>query len=193
MIFGLLEFWIIVKYVRSLIACMLKYFAIAAEIGAVNRRLQQQKRPFLLIGPGRWGSADPWLGIPVQWSDIAGVGAIAEIRNERLRADSSQGSHFFQNITSLGIPYLTLNLTGTVEADRRGPERRMQVEPKRKGDFLDQEWLDSRPQIMEGRYVRHVRLERPFTMKCNGELMESVLLVDEETASGLEERFDVSL
>jgi hypothetical protein len=181
--------------------------AIAAEIGAMNRRLQQQKRPFLLIGPGRWGSADPWLGIPVQWSDIAGVGAIAEIQSERLRADSSQGSHFFQNITSLGIPYLTLNLTGKVEAGRRSPERRMQVErrgpeqkveverrrPKRKVDFLDQEWLDSLPQITEGRYVRHVRLERPFTMKCNGELMESVLLVDQEAASGLEERFDVSL
>ncbi len=181
--------------------------AIAAEIGAMNRRLQQQKRPFLLIGPGRWGSADPWLGIPVQWSDIAGVGAIAEIRNERLRADSSQGSHFFQNITSLGIPYLTLNLTGKVEADRRGPERSIQVErrgperkvqferrgPKRKADFLDQDWLDGLPVILDGRYVRHVQLARPFTMKCNGELMESVLLVDEEEASGLEERFDVSL
>jgi hypothetical protein len=181
--------------------------AIAAEIGVMNRRLQQQKRPFLLIGPGRWGSADPWLGIPVQWSDIAGVGAIAEVRNERLRADSSQGSHFFQNITSLGIPYLTLNLTGKVEADRRGPERRVPVErrgperkvqferrgPKRKADFLDQDWLDGLPVILDGRYVRHVRLAQPFTMKCNGELMESVLLADEEEASGLEERFDVSL
>ncbi len=69
---------------------------IAAEIGALNRRLQQQKRPFLLIGPGRWGSADPWLGIPVQWSDISGVGAIIEIRSEQLRADPPRVRIFFR-------------------------------------------------------------------------------------------------
>ena len=82
---------------------------IAREIGHLNRKLEAQSRPYLLIGPGRWGSADHWLGIPVQWSDISGVRAIIEIRSEQLRADPSQGSHFFQNITSLGIPYLTVS------------------------------------------------------------------------------------
>ncbi len=150
--------------------------AIAAEIGAMNRRLQQAKRPFLLIGPGRWGSADPWLGIPVQWSDISGVGAIIEVRSDQLRADSSQGSHFFQNITSLGIPYLTLNEERTIGLDVRKSQATH--------DFLDQDWLNSQPIDQEGRYVRHVRLARPFIMKCNGERSLSVLVLRKEDAEG---------
>ena len=78
------------------------------EIGKINAGLLKKKRPYLLVGPGRWGSADRWLGIPVQWRHISGVGAIIELRNEKLKADPSQGSHFFQNITSLGIPYITV-------------------------------------------------------------------------------------
>jgi hypothetical protein len=70
--------------------------------------LLKEKRPYLLVGPGRWGSADRWLGIPVQWKNISGVRAIIELRNQWIKADPSQGSHFFQNITSLGIHYLTV-------------------------------------------------------------------------------------
>ncbi len=73
-----------------------------------NAVLSREKRPYLLIGPGRWGSADRWLGIPVQWRNISGVGAIIELKNSQIHADPSQGSHFFQNITSLGIPYITV-------------------------------------------------------------------------------------
>lgn len=137
----------------------------AFEIGEINRKLIQEKKPFLLVGPGRWGSADPWLGIPVQWSDISGVAAIIEVRNDKIRADPSQGTHFFQNITSLGIPYLTLNENGQVG------------EPM--GDFFDWQWLDKQPLWDKGLYIRHVRLEKPFILKCDGARSKSVLLPTE--------------
>jgi hypothetical protein len=134
----------------------------ALEIGAMNRRLQHEKRPFLLIGPGRWGSADPWLGIPVQWADISGVAAIIEVRGKTIRAEPSQGTHFFQNITSLGIPYLTLH-----ENDRIEGEEQM--------DFFNWQWLVQQAEFEKGLYVRHVRLDSPFTLKCDGIKAESVL------------------
>jgi hypothetical protein len=136
---------------------------IAGEIGEINRRLRRDKQPFLLIGPGRWGSADPFLGIPVQWADISGVAAIIEVRNGKIRAEPSQGTHFFQNITSLGIPYLTLN-EGSGQRDGR------------REDFLDWHWLLSQPRKEEKKYVCHVSLEKPFTLKCDGTRSESVLI-----------------
>lgn len=136
----------------------------AGEIGAKSRRLRQERRPFLLIGPGRWGSADPWLGIPVQWADISGVAAIIEVRNKTIRADPSQGTHFFQNITSLGIPYLTLDENG-----EQGPGRRHR-------DFLDWQWLGQQRVVEEGKYVRQVRLDKPLMLKCDGLHAESVIL-----------------
>ncbi|MGB3209519.1 MAG: PEP/pyruvate-binding domain-containing protein [Desulforhopalus sp.] len=134
----------------------------ALEIGAINRKLLTEKIPYLLIGPGRWGSADPWLGIPVQWGDISGVSAIIEVRNNKIRADPSQGTHFFQNITSLGIPYLTLDENG-------------QREKGEKNDYLDWQWLDKQPLFEKGRYIRHIRLDKPFILKCDGIKSESVL------------------
>jgi hypothetical protein len=85
---------------------------IAGEVGRLNKQLESQKRKYLLIGPGRWGSADRWLGIPVKWNDISGVKAMVETATEALRADPSQGSHFFHNITSLDISYLTTSGNG---------------------------------------------------------------------------------
>ncbi|MFT5701223.1 MAG: hypothetical protein ACI8ZB_004112 [Desulforhopalus sp.] len=133
----------------------------ASEIGVINRRLLAAKIPFLLIGPGRWGSSDPWLGIPVQWADISGVAGIIEVRNDSIKADASQGTHFFQNITSLGIPYLTLNEKG---GERVGGE-----------DFLSWEWLEKLKTIDKGIYVHHVRSEHPFTLKCDGTRSESII------------------
>ncbi|BCL59912.1 phosphoenolpyruvate synthase [Desulfomarina profundi] len=134
----------------------------ATQIGEINRSLQREKRPYLLIGPGRWGSSDPWLGIPVQWSDISRVAAIIEVRNGTIRADPSQGSHFFQNITSLGIPYLTLTEEeGAVIGERR--------------DFMDWNWLKEQSLVQKTTYIRHVRLEKPFVLKCDGAKSESVL------------------
>ena len=119
----------------------------AEEIDRLNAGLVKEKRPYLLVGPGRWGSADRWLGIPVRWRNISGVGAMIELRNEKLKADPSQGSHFFQNITSLGIHYITI----TEGSD----------------DYFDWEWLDSQPVSHETTYLRHVRLDKPFTLKID--------------------------
>ena len=82
--------------------------AISQSIATINKGLIKSERPYLLMGPGRWGSFDRWLGIPVKWQDINGVGAIVEIRNNTLKADPSHGSHFFQHITVSEIPYLTI-------------------------------------------------------------------------------------
>lgn len=138
---------------------------IAAEIRLLNHRLKAEQRSYLLIGPGRWGSADPWLGIPVQWGDISGVGAIVELRGRLLRVDPSQGSHFFQNITSLGIPYLTV----TESLDDA-------VKRSRDQEFLDWGWLAAQPHCGGLRHVHHVCLAEPLLLKCDGKRSESCLL-----------------
>jgi CheY-like chemotaxis protein len=121
---------------------------IARELAKINSTLVREERKYILIGPGRWGSADPWLGIPVTWADIAGVGAIIETTHPQVHADPSQGSHFFHNITSLGINYLSL---GTHPADR-----------------LDWQWLAAQPVLQETAHAAHVRLARPCTLKVDG-------------------------
>jgi hypothetical protein len=127
----------------------------AQEVGQINAALLKDKRPYLLVGPGRWGSFDRWLGIPVKWKDISGVGAIIELRNAKLRADPSQGSHFFQNITSLGIHYITV----TEESD----------------DYFDWEWVASLPAVQETTFLRHVRLEKRMILKIDGRKSQCVI------------------
>ncbi|MBW1820393.1 MAG: phosphoenolpyruvate synthase PpsA, partial [Deltaproteobacteria bacterium] len=129
---------------------------IAGEIGKINRQMVQQNKKYLLIGPGRWGSADRWLGIPVTWKNISGIGAVVETTAANLKADPSQGSHFFHNITSLGISYLTIK-----ENDK---------------DFLDWEWLKSLRPKSETDYLRHVKLDRPITLKIDGKKSRAVLI-----------------
>ncbi|MEN8198508.1 MAG: PEP/pyruvate-binding domain-containing protein [Thermodesulfobacteriota bacterium] len=140
---------------------------IATEINGFNSRLRAEERPYLLIGPGRWGSADPWLGIPVQWRDISGVGGIIELQNELLHADPSQGSHFFQNITSLGIPYLTV-------VEKKGDSPRG-CSCDQESDCLQWEWLMAQEEYDDGEFVRHIRLDHPFVMKCNGREEKAVV------------------
>ncbi len=131
---------------------------IAEEVGRLNGMLITKKLPFLLIGPGRWGSFDRWLGVPVQWRHISGVGAIIELRGALLKADPSQGSHFFQNITSLGVPYVTVT-EGTQ-------------------DHLDWQWLASLPVTDETTYLKHVRLDKPLTIKIDGRNSRCVMYED---------------
>ncbi|MCP3873775.1 MAG: phosphoenolpyruvate synthase/pyruvate phosphate dikinase [Desulfobacteraceae bacterium] len=134
----------------------------ADEINRLNEQLIQQKRPYLLVGPGRWGSLDRWLGIPVKWRNISGAGAIIELRNESINADPSQGSHFFHNITSLGVHYITvdeiLNASSAIS-----------------NDFFDWEWIESLPSVSETLFLRHVRLEKPLMMKINGRNSQCVM------------------
>ncbi len=140
---------------------------IASEINGVNGRLQAANRSYLLVGPGRWGSADPWLGVPVQWRDISGVGAIIELQNDLLNAEPSQGSHFFQNITSLGIPYVTV---------REGSK----CSGSKEKDCINWSWFMEQEDFADGEYVRHIRLKRPFVMKCDGKKEMAVLYLPEE-------------
>ena len=137
---------------------------IGVEIGNINRKLVKEQRPYLLLGPGRWGTADPWLGIPVQWSDISGVGAIVELQDGAVRAEASQGSHFFQNITSLGIPYLMIGMGSTDEDS----------------NLIDWELLRGLAVEQEGRFVTHVRLQRPFTLKVEGPKSEAVAFMADD-------------
>ena len=137
--------------------------AIAQSIAAVNRTLLNQNRPYLLMGPGRWGSFDRWLGIPVKWHDINGVGAIVEIRNDTLKADASHGSHFFQHITANGIPYLTVS--------------------EENGDFIRWDTLQDLSIVLSNPYLSHVQLQQPLVLKCDGRHSRAVVLL-EECATG---------
>jgi CheY-like chemotaxis protein len=128
---------------------------IAREIGELNAGLLSESRKYLLVGPGRWGSADRWLGIPVSWAEICGVGAMVETASSELKADPSQGSHFFHNITTLGITYATV-----------GDE-----DP----DFIDWNWLTSRPAVNETTHVAHIQLGRPFVLKVDGRSSKCVM------------------
>lgn len=129
---------------------------IAAEIGNVNKEMILNNRKYLLIGPGRWGSADRWLGIPVRWTHISGVGAIIETTIENLKADPSQGSHFFHNITSLGISYLNTSEGGE--------------------DFIDWQWLQSLPAKKETPHLKHIILNKPLTIKIDGKQSRAVII-----------------
>ncbi len=129
---------------------------IAAEIGNVNKEMILQSRKYLLIGPGRWGSADRWLGIPVRWTHISGVGAIVETTFENLKADPSQGSHFFHNITSLGISYLNTSEGGE--------------------DFINWQWLQSLPAEKETPHLKHIILNKPLTVKIDGKQSRAVII-----------------
>ncbi|SLM31661.1 PpsA1 [Desulfamplus magnetovallimortis] len=158
-----------------------KTIEIAEEIDKLNsmfekeQKLQQeeQKREtcrrnfrnipdmkYLLIGPGRWGTTDRWLGIPVKWSHITRVGTIIETVSEKLNADPSQGSHFFHNITSLGINYLGV--------------------PAKDKNFIDWNWLDSLPAHTETRYLRYLKLDRPSILKIDGRRSTAVLVKQEK-------------
>lgn len=120
----------------------------ARQISGFNARLDEAGRKYLLVGPGRWGSADPWLGIPVAWADISNVGAIVETVAADLKAAPSQGTHFFHNLASLGIGYLCVS--------DRPPDR------------FDWPWLTAQPIHAQTELVAHVRLEKPLEIKVDG-------------------------
>lgn len=113
-----------VVYVRSGTFDTSRTQRIASEIGELNNRLRSEKRPYVLVGPGRWGSSDPWLGIPVKWPSISEAKVIVECGLENFRVEPSQGTHFFQNLTSFGVGYLTINpFMGDGRFDRRAARR----------------------------------------------------------------------
>lgn len=111
----------------------------------------------MLIGVGRWGTLDPWLGIPVTWENISGARAIVESNFKDFNVTPSQGTHFFQNLTSFKVGYFTVN-----NYINQG--------------FIDWTWLEERPDVEMRDYTRHVTLDDPVTIKINGQQNKGVIL-----------------
>ena len=122
----------------------------AAQLKARNAQLRGQGEGYILLGFGRWGSSIPSLGVPVQWSDISQARAIVECCLENFRVDPSQGTHFFQNLTSFNAGYIN-------------------VDPfAGRGDRLDFSVLDSMPAVWETEYIRQVRFDRDMEICIDG-------------------------
>jgi hypothetical protein len=144
---------------------------IATEIEALNRQLVNEARPYLLIGFGRWGSSDPWLGIPVTWSQVSGAKAIVEATLDKMNVEPSQGSHFFHNLSSFQISYFTV---------RHG-----------RGVGIDWEWLATEEAMSETELVRHLRLSEPLLVRVDGRsgkgLITSMRVQEDVKTTGREE------
>ena len=123
---------------------------VAAELERMNRTLQNARRPYLLIGFGRWGSSDPWLGIPVNWGQISGAKVIIETTLEGMNVEPSQGAHFFHNISSFRVSYFTVH-----HESRPG---------------IDWDWLSRQQTADETALVRHVELEESLLVKVDGRI-----------------------
>jgi CheY-like chemotaxis protein len=122
---------------------------VAGEIAKMNSRLLEEKKTYVLIGLGRWGSLDPWLGIPVTWDQISGAAAIVESGFKDFEVEPSQGSHFFQNITSFRVGYFTVDAANKI-------------------GFIDWSWLLSQPAVEEFEFTRHIQFNQPISVRING-------------------------
>jgi len=127
------------------------------EVSYLNSKLLSQKKPYILIGVGRWGSLDPWLGIPVTWDQIAGASVIVESGFKDLNVTPSQGSHFFQNITSFRVGYFTVN-----SFEHQG--------------FIDWDWLTKCEAVEELNFTKHIHFNDPVTIKINGRKNKGIIL-----------------
>ena len=133
---------------------------IAEDLTGINSALLAERRPYVLVGFGRWGTRDPWLGIPVCWAQISGARAIVEASLPSMNVDLSQGSHFFHNISSFQVPYFS------VRHDTGRP--------------IKWAWLDALPAVAQTDFVRHVRVERPLVIKVDGRGGRGVILASDE-------------
>jgi len=133
---------------------------VAMEVERFNRKFLDEGKGYVLVGPGRWGSSDYWLGIPVKWPNISAAKLIVEAGLKNYRIDPSQGTHFFQNLTSFGVGYFTVN-TYMGEGIWR------------------KEVLDAMPAVEETQYVRHVRFPQPLRIMMDGMRQEGVVLMPE--------------
>mgnify|MGYP000131450449 CR=1 FL=1 len=129
----------------------------ALEINDFNKKLLKKNRPYLLIGMGRWGTLDPWLGIPVTWDQISGVGTIVESVFKDLSVTPSQGTHFFHNLTSNRVGYFTIN-------------------PFIKLGTINWEWLYKQKPVEEKLFTKHLQFKKPLLIKINGQQNEGVIL-----------------
>lgn len=121
---------------------------VVLEISRLNAKLFSEKRPYILFGVGRWGTLDPWLGIPVKWDQISGASVIVESSFKDFAVEPSQGSHFFQNLTSFRVGYFTVNTDNN--------------------SFIDWQWLSKQNAVEELTFTRHLRFDQPITVRMNG-------------------------
>jgi hypothetical protein len=126
------------------------------ELDGLNSRLRQENRRYILIGPGRWGSKDRWLGIPVNWKHISGARIIVEAALADFKVDPSLGSHFFHNVTSMNIGYFDVPYGSP-------------------SGFIDWEWLKSQKAVSRTQYLVHLRTARPLGVKMDGRKRISVI------------------
>ena len=129
---------------------------IAREVTKFNEKLIGEGRPYVLIGAGRWGTLDPWLGIPVKWDQISGARTIVEAGFKDMEVTPSQGSHFFQNITSFMVGYFTVSSANQT-------------------DFVDWDWLRSQEPVEMMSFVRHLHFKEPLVIKMNGQQNKGVI------------------
>ena len=132
--------------------------AIADDVERINRRFLDEGKNYVLIGPGRWGSSDNWLGIPVKWPHISAARIIVEAGLENYRVDPSQGTHFFQNLTSFGVGYFTINAYMN-------------------DGLFRQDLLDAMPAVTETQYVRHIRFDKPLKIMMDGKKQKGLVVV----------------
>jgi hypothetical protein len=136
-------------YVKPSMFNASKSMEIAHLLENLNDKFLHEKKFYVLVGPGRWGSSDPWLGIPVKWPQISAARLIVESGLEHYRIDPSQGTHFFQNLTSFRVGYFTIN-------------------PYINEGFYDLDYLNAQPAIYEDEYIRHIRFEKPIRIEIDG-------------------------
>jgi len=131
---------------------------VAYEIEKLNKQFTETGNGYILVGPGRWGSSDSWLGIPVKWPHISNARLLVESGLENYRIEPSQGTHFFQNLTSFGVGYFTIN-------------------PYLSNDgVFDEAYLNSQEVIFESKYLRHIRFANPMIVKINGKKKQGVVM-----------------
>jgi DNA-binding NarL/FixJ family response regulator len=130
---------------------------IADEISKINHRFLEKNKNYVLVGPGRWGSNDSCLGIPVKWPNISAAKVIVEAGLTNYRVDPSQGTHFFQNLTSFGVGYFTIN-------------------SYMHDGMYNVNYLDSLPAVEETEFLRHVHFEKPLIVKMDGRKKQGVIL-----------------
>ena len=144
-----------VKYDDSFSA-MNNYY-VADDIERINRKFLADNRHYVLIGPGRWGSSDHYLGVPVKWPHISAARIIIEVALHNYHVDPSQGTHFFQNLTSFGVGYFTIDSCSA------------------SGGFVRKEVLDAMPAVEETPYVRHVHFKKPLRIMIDGQKQEGLI------------------
>jgi CheY-like chemotaxis protein len=146
-----------IVYVKSDVFDPSKTKETALELDEINRRFVKEDKNYILVGLGRWGSSDSWLGIPVKWPQISAAKIIVEAGQDNYKIDPSQGTHFFQNLTSFKVAYLTVN-----QYMDEG--------------FIDKEYLDAMPTVFETNMVKHVRSEQPMQTIIDGQIRTGVIL-----------------